>query len=71
MGEQGCEEEKLTFLDAVLVGLSVGLGVGDSLHALVKVVLGGGALLRVLAFCVKEECQLVGVTRRSMFPFPG
>lgn len=41
----------LTLLDAVLLGTSVGLLRGDTLDALIVVVLGGGTLLGPLALC--------------------
>lgn len=40
-----------TLLNAVLLGTVAALSSGDPLNALVKVVLGAGASLRLLAFC--------------------
>ena len=44
----------LTFLDTVLLGTALVLLLGDTLNALVVVVLGGGALLRVGALCRRK-----------------
>jgi hypothetical protein len=41
----------LTLLDAVLLGTSVSLLRGDALDTLIVVVLGGSALLGLLALC--------------------
>lgn len=49
----GDMSEPRTLLDAILLGLALALLLVDSLNALVEVVLGGGALGRVLALCKK------------------
>lgn len=46
---RGNMSEPRTLLDAILLGLALALLLVDSLNALVEVVLGGGALGRVLA----------------------
>lgn len=43
--------QKRTLFNAVLLDLAVALLLLDALDAVVKVVLGGGALLGVLALC--------------------
>ena len=54
-GVGGWDRRTHTLLNAVLIGTTRSLGIGDALDALIKVVLGRGALLRLLAFCPREN----------------
>ena len=58
----------LTLLDAVLLGTALVLLLGNTLNALVVVVLGGGALLRVGALCreAKGSAPARGQARLGM-----
>lgn len=58
----------LTLLDAVLLGTALVLLLGNTLNALVVVVLGGGALLRVGALCrqAKGSAPTRGQARLGM-----
>jgi hypothetical protein len=47
-------ETEHTLLNAVLLGTVLRLGAGDALDALIKVVLGGRALLGIPAFCLSN-----------------
>lgn len=48
-------EESHTLLNAIFLGAALGVGSsGDALDALIKVVLGRRALLRVPAFCISN-----------------
>jgi hypothetical protein len=60
-------ETEHTLLNAVLLGFALGLGTGDALDALIKVVLGRGALLGIPAFClskVPRQPRSVRITQR-------
>jgi hypothetical protein len=61
----GREERKAhTLLNAVLLRITSGLSVGDALDALVEVVLGRGALLRIPALCISEHSSSASVVMR-------
>lgn len=47
--------QKRTLFNAVLLDLAIALLLLDALDAVVKVVLGGGTLLGVLALCKSQE----------------
>lgn len=48
---------RLTLLNAVLLGTILLRGIGDTLDALIEVVLGGSALLGFSALCTAKRCQ--------------
>lgn len=56
---------KRTLLDAVLLGLALALLLVNSLNALVEVVLGGGALGRVLALWIANSRQHIMSVKRG------
>lgn len=57
-GRDERESGQRTLLNAVLLGLALALLLLDSLDAVVKVMLGAGALLGLLALCTVESvCQ--------------
>jgi hypothetical protein len=60
----GGREEAHTLLNAVLLGTALSLGVGDALDALVKVVLGRGALLRIPALCRSKYASSASVVMK-------
>ena len=61
--EIGRGVEKHTLLDAVLLVIARGLGVGDALDALIEVVLGRRALLGIPAFCRQGNVVSFGPDR--------